>query len=512
VWFKKTLILSTLCVLLINSYGQDQVLFQPIKVSFKDISVDSALKIIEHQIDLNFTYNSVYTSENKMVNAIFNQTPLSIVLDSLFSNPFLTYKILDKQLVIYEEITEQKVADQNAEDVVQLKTYTINGSIVDKKSYKSIPFAAIGFLKRNKGTISNNDGYFALTYNENYLNDTLLISHLGYSQLVIPVAELRPDSVYELSEHSISLQEVIIRSTDPRSLILQALGNKTLNYDVNPFIHRAFYRETVKRNDRFMVYTEAIFDVFKTAYRPTIFNDQFKLIKQRKFTDVNSQDTVLFKLHGGLSTSLMLDVLKHPIDFLDEERIYDYSYSIRDVVIINNELAYLIEFRPNRPSDEMSFKGDVYVDISSMSIVKVNFKYTRESIKKLKNSFIIKQSRSIKAQPVDAEYSISYKKHHNGLYYINHIKGCLKLKVKKKRKLLSSIYETSFEMVSTDINTSDVSRFSRRETIHGKRVFSDLSDSYNTNYWGDEVFIVPEADLSKALLRFKQEELSLEQK
>ncbi len=511
-WHKKILILSALCGFFIQSFGQDQVLFHPLSVSFNDVSVDSALKIIENKIELNFTYNSVYTLSQNLVKANFEEVPLSIVLDSLFSNPYLTYKILDKQLIIYEEITKKPTNKEIYLESSEVKSYTIHGSIVDQKSYEGIPFVAIGFLNKNKGTISNNDGNFSFTYDEDSLNDTLLISHLGYGQLVIPVTELHSDSVYELSQQSISLQEVIIRSTDPRSLIRQALGNKTINYDINPFIQRAFYRETVKRNDRFMVYTEAIFDIFKTAYRPTLFNDQIKLIKQRKFTDVNSQDTVLFKLHGGLSTSLMLDILKHPIDFLNEERLYDYNYSIRDVVIIDNELAYLIEFKPLKLKDEMTFKGDVYINLHSMSIIKVNFRYTRESIKKLKSSFIVKQSRSIKAHPIDAEYSISYKKHQNNLYYVNHIKGCLKLKVKKKRKLLSSTYETSFEMVSTDINTADVSRFSKRETINSKKVFSDLSNSYNTAYWANENFIIPEVNLSKALSRFKQEELFFEQK
>ena len=160
----------------------------------------------------------------------------------------------------------------------------------------------------------------------------------------------------------------------------------------------------------------------------------------------------------------------------------------------------------------MAFSGEIYIDLNSLAIVKVNFNFTRESIKKLKNSFILKQSRTIKAHPIDANYSISYKKQLNGFYYIDHIKGCLKLKVKKRQQLLASIYETSFEMISTDVNTNDVSRFSKRETLNLHQIFTEIGTPYNSQYWVDETFIIPENDLTKALARFRQEELSLEKK
>lgn len=511
--YKKTIILSVLCLLFIHSYGQDRVLFDPVTISFNNVSVDSALNLIGQNINYNFTYNSVYTSPDVKVKATFSEVPLSIILDSLFKNPFLAYKTIGKQLVIYKEESENKIDEQElSKNLETTTTIKVTGNIRDAQTNDPIPFAAIGFKNTSRGTISNLDGNFILSYNDLLLSDTLLISHLGYSQIAIPVNQLTDINNFKLQQHSISLQEVIIRSTDPQTLIKQALNHRFQNYDMNPFIHRAFYRETIKRNESYMVYTEALFDIFKTAYRPTTHNDQIKLIKQRKFTDVNSRDTVLFKLHGGLSTSLILDVIKHPIDFLDEEHLHEYDYYIRDVVLIDDKLAYEIEFKSRKGTTDMAFNGDIYIGLDTYAILKVNFKFTRESIKKLKNSFIIKQSKAVRAHPIDADYSITYKKNLNGYYYINHIKGCLKLRVKKKRKLLSSTYETAFEMITTDLNTVDVSRFQRRETINSKSIFSDLSSTYNDKYWLNENFILPEESLSKALMRFKQEDLSFEKK
>ncbi|MCP4550838.1 MAG: carboxypeptidase-like regulatory domain-containing protein [Bacteroidetes bacterium] len=508
--FNKLVSIIILISLSFNSFTQEHTLYQPISIKFPSVSLDSALNLLESQIDVNFTYNSDYAQSKELIDAIFTQTPLSIVLDSLFSNPFLTYKLIDKQLVIYWKEAEKrnKILSEKAEPAIEM-SYTLSGLLIDSKTKNEIPFASIGILNHTLGTIANNDGRFSLTYSEGNLNDTLVFNHLGYSRLSILLTGNNPDSIYELVQQSISLQEVVIRSVDPRSLIKQALEHKLDNYNVNPFIHRAFYREIVKRGKKFMVYTEGIFDIFRTAYRPTLFNDQVKLIKQRKFTNISSKDTVLIKLHGGLSASLRLDVIKNPVSFINMESIDDYNYFMRNIVTINDELVYEIEFKQKSANDEMMFEGEVYLEISNLAIVQVNFRYSRQSIKALKKSFIIRQSRSIKAHPIEAEYSVSYKKH-QGLYYINHIKGYLKLRVRKKRELLSSVYKTSFEMISTDLNTENVSRFDRGETIRKSNIFSDLNTLYSSRYWGNNNFIIPEDDLGKALSRFKLEELILE--
>lgn len=88
----------------VHILGQDQVLYQPESIEFPNISVDSALQIIENQTGLHFTFNSdlLLTTEN--VNAHFQNVPLCIILDSLFANPNLNYQIIESQLVVYEQV------------------------------------------------------------------------------------------------------------------------------------------------------------------------------------------------------------------------------------------------------------------------------------------------------------------------------------------------------------------------------------------------------------------------
>ncbi len=73
---KRSVILLVLCILMYQSYSQDQALFKPITVSFKKVTIDSALNIIENKIDFNFTYNSEFTLNQKPVDAPFTEVPL----------------------------------------------------------------------------------------------------------------------------------------------------------------------------------------------------------------------------------------------------------------------------------------------------------------------------------------------------------------------------------------------------------------------------------------------------
>lgn len=88
-------------ILSFNLTAQENQLFQLTSVRFNNVFLDSALHILEDKIGLNFTYNSEFTNSQKTINSEFNSFPLSIILDSLFNNPCLNYKIVNEQYSKY---------------------------------------------------------------------------------------------------------------------------------------------------------------------------------------------------------------------------------------------------------------------------------------------------------------------------------------------------------------------------------------------------------------------------
>ena len=146
-----------------------------------------------------------------------------------------------------------------------------------------------------------------------------------------------------------------------------------------------------------------------------------------------------------------------------------------------------------------------HMDVESLAFVKLEFKYTKFSLQKMRNAFVIRRSPRLLIIPQEAHYMVTYKEF-DGLYYIHHIQGELTLKVKRRRKFLSSKYSASFEMVATELNGTAPRRFSSDQTIKASNIFSDLSPNYDLKFWGNENFLLPEDDLMKAF-----ERLSLEQ-
>lgn len=490
----------------VHILGQDQVLYQPESIEFPNISVDSALQIIENQTGLHFTFNSdlLLTTEN--VNAHFQNVPLCIILDSLFANPNLNYQIIESQLVVYEQVFILDAEPFETDSIVAAPSmlFSFGGEIRDVETGVSLPFAAISVQNSVMGTISNEDGIFSLQFRDHNVSDSILISYLGYETLKIPLNNIPKYQVFQLQSTSISLKEVTVRSLYPEGLLRLAIVNKKKNYPNHSFVQRAFYRESIRRDKKYMLYSEGILEVLKRPYRPSLFNEQVKLVKQRTFKSVVREDTVQFKLHGGIQTSLDLDVVKHSFSFINRESMDEYVYTMADMVLNDGKLTYKIEFKPKNAKQAFAFEGFIYLDVESLAFVKIEFKYTKVSLHKMRNAFVIRSSPRLKIIPIDVHYSVAYKEF-EGLYYIHHIQGELNLKVKRRRKFLSSKYSASFEMVATELNGNAPRRFASNQTIKANKIFSDLSPNYDLNFWGNDNFLLPEMDLMEAFERLSLE-------
>ncbi|MBN2638267.1 MAG: carboxypeptidase-like regulatory domain-containing protein, partial [Bacteroidales bacterium] len=243
--------------------GQNLILDQPESLSFSNISVDSALRIIEIQSGLHFTFRSDLLQNNERINAQFKNVPLCIILDSLFENPNLNYKIIENQLVVYEQKPDSISEPMESDSIAQTGHFTFSGEVQDADTRERLSFAAISLQNSTIGTISNEDGFFSLKLDKRKSNDTVLISYLGYETFKIPLNRISEFTVYPLKSVSIPLQEVIVRGLFAENIVRLAIASKKKNYPNHSFVQRAFYRESVKHDRKYMLYSEGILDVLK---------------------------------------------------------------------------------------------------------------------------------------------------------------------------------------------------------------------------------------------------------
>lgn len=156
---------------------------------------------------------------------------------------------------------------------------TISGTIADFQTHEVLPFVNIGIVGRDIGTVTDENGHFAISAPNALSTDTLRLSMVGYTTQTWALAaflQKYPDkSTVYLAPANIKLAGVTIR---PRNLRKRILGNES----ENKFMTAAF-----KINDL----GSELGVLIKTKKRPT-FVRRFNC-----FVAHNSYDTLFFRVN-----------------------------------------------------------------------------------------------------------------------------------------------------------------------------------------------------------------------
>jgi hypothetical protein len=259
-----------------------------------------------------------------------------------------------------------------------------------------------------------------------------------------------------------------------------------------------FYREGVMKKSELQTYSEAILQIYKSAYSGTLYGDQIKVYKSRKIENTDRSDTLTIRLKAGLSTCLDLDGAKNTFDFLTRESMNDYSYRMTDIVTYDDEAAYAIEFEQHENIELPLFKGTIYINTVDYGILNAEFEINPKLIHKMKNSFISSSSHGFDTWPASVKYSVSYRKMNNR-YFLNHVRGDLIFTSSQKKKLFHTQFKVFFELAITETELTNVSRFDREELAPIHSIFSKTISNYDPLFWGNQDFLTPEDDLLKAL-------------
>ena len=105
---------------------------------------------------------------------------------------------------------------------------TADGIIKNAQTNEPIQYVNIGIVNRDKGTVSNENGEFTLEIPNEFINDTIKISSIGYESRIFIANEfvktLKENKNITLSEKVIELNEVVVSN---KKLKEKVLGNNT---------------------------------------------------------------------------------------------------------------------------------------------------------------------------------------------------------------------------------------------------------------------------------------------
>lgn len=385
---------------------------------------------------------------------------------------------------------------------------TIQGVIRDKESRQVIYNANIAVVGSNIGTVSNADGVFVLKVPKGELSDGLLVSHVGYMNARITLENIPPkDEPLKiwLRPSTEWLYEVNVYGGDPRDLVKQAIEKIEANYADRDNMYRAFYRETVQKGRRYIGVAEAVMDVYKTEYRfRDIFRDRSQLLRGRRLVSQRAKDTLSVKLAGGPVTPVYLDVVKNGEELLDIDLLDNYLFLMDKPTSLDNRMQYVVAFYPQKSLNYALYIGKLYIDQATLSFTRVEFEMDLSDRAKATNTILQRKPLSLRFRPLEVSYVVTYRQQ-NGKTYLNYIRNNIRFKCDWKKRLFSSTYTTTSEVVMVDRDEAPVNGIKSRNSFKRTQVFDDIVDEYwDPDYWKDYNIIEPTESLDTAVKKLRK--------
>lgn len=384
--------------------------------------------------------------------------------------------------------------------------FTVNGVVKDKITRKLLEYATVTVVDQNIGTVSNADGEFTLKIPKAARATFVECSHIGYYSFRIPVKGDHVAGVEVLlTPYAATLNAVIIRGWDARYLMQEAVNKIAENYSASTSQLTGFYRETVQKRRHYINISEAVIDMYKTAYTENTTFDRVQVLKGRKLLSPKASDTLAVKLLGGPNLSIFVDIVKNPDVLLDKETLSYFSFKMEDMTQINGRDQYVVAFEPQIVRPYPLYVGTFYIDKESLTFTRAEFRLDMTDRNKASEMILKKKPFGLRFRPEEVAYVVSYQER-GGVSYLSYIRNEIKFRCDWRRRLFSTGYGIVSEMVVTDVTMQPVSAISRKQAFRSDQVLSDkVLDFYDEDFWGAYNIIEPTESLESAVAKLKKQ-------
>jgi len=382
-----------------------------------------------------------------------------------------------------------------------------SGKVVDSKSGEALVFATLEVSDSNISTVTNNDGEFLIKVPNSIQNANVIISFLGYKQVILALSILEKTKnkiklvadVTELAEASINTYK------DPEKLVREIFKRKGVNNLDQSALMTGFYRETIKKRRRNVSLAEAIVNVYKQPYT-SFRNDNVKLYKARKSTDYSRLDTVALKLQGGPFNALYVDMMKYPKYIFTNEMIDNYNFSYAPSTTVNGKPVFVVKFSQRTNIVEPLYYGKLFIDAETLALNSAIYNLNVENKELAGSMFVKRKPRDVNVYPTKAAYRVDYREK-NGKWYYSYSNVQISFKVNRKRKLFNSIYTLSSEMAITDWKINDTKEnLKSNERIRPSIIIADEAFGFSDpEFWGAYNVIEPEKSIESAINKIKRQ-------
>lgn len=205
------ILLAILYVSEIQHFAQG-LLSRKISVAFKEKSIEEVVKYLQNYEGIGFSYSRNLIQLDKKVSGHFKNTELKTVLDDIFGQSGVIYSYKAGMIILHPK-------PQNLDKLM------ITGTIKTINEGLPVEFAGVQLALSGKGTITDNRGKFSMIIKKEELNDSLMVSSLGFQRASFLVSTFTKSAehVVYLRRRIIKLKELQIKASDYKTYVV---GNK----------------------------------------------------------------------------------------------------------------------------------------------------------------------------------------------------------------------------------------------------------------------------------------------
>lgn len=301
--------------------------------------------------------------------------------------------------------------------MISLSAQTKVSGIVVDNSNQPVPYANVVFKGSKTGVVSNEDGRFYIESPENY--SALVVSFVGFPDKEVKLPSLVNYNFKVVLKEGNSLKEVKIfagktsKKNNPALDILRKIWERRrknglkmfkqyqydkyekVEFDMNT-IDSAFMKSKIFKGMEFVFKSIDTSRVTGKTYLPIFINESLtelygdnetkktkEILKANKNSGIGNGDGVNVFIKDLYND---FDIYDNYLNFFDKSftsplsrtGIDVYNYVLADTAFIDNKWCYNIVFYPRR-KNELTFKGDFWVNDSTFAIKKINMAITKSA-------------------------------------------------------------------------------------------------------------------------------------
>lgn len=385
----------------------------------------------------------------------------------------------------------------------------VTGIVKDKESRKALANVNIAVQGSNVGTVTNADGVFSLKVSQEELSRGVVVSHLGYQNTLVSAEALTKSQkrlTIWLTPTVLTLEMVNVYGGDPLALVEQAIRRVPQNYAPNDHLFSAFYRETIQKRNRYIGISEAVADVYKTSYQTRdASRERVQILKGRRLESQKKSDTLAVKIAGGPNMPIYLDVAKNDEELLDVNMLHCYRFSMQLSMSIDDRMQYVVAFEPRVVLDYPLYTGLLYIDQQTLTLTRAEFQLDLSNKEKAVRHILRKKPAGLRFKLNEVSYLTTYR-YQEGRAYLNYLRNFIRFKCDWKKRLFSSTFTTTTEMVMVDRTDHPEERIDSKDAFKQKDIFYDVVEEYwSEDFWKDYNIIEPTESLESAVKKLKKQ-------